>query len=67
MDLGLAEERYRLGCLTGCDRAEECTAAVGQRVLDVLTTQAGLSSDPAGEAVIRWLKAEIAPTSPTTT
>ena len=64
--LGLPEERYRLGCLTGFGRAEECTAAVGQRVLDVLTNQPGLSSDPAGKAVIRWLKAEMAPTSPTT-
>jgi len=32
--LGLPEERYNLGCLTGFGRAEECTAAVGQRVLD---------------------------------
>ena len=65
--LGLPEERYRVGCLTGFGRAEECTAAVGQRVLDVLTNQPGLSSDPAVEAVIRWLKAEMAPTSSTTT
>ena len=64
--LGLPEDRYRLGCLTGFGRAEECTAAVGQRVLEVLTNQPGLSSDPAGEAVIRWLKAEMTPTSPTT-
>jgi hypothetical protein len=63
--LGLPEERYRLGCLTGFGRAEECTTAVGQRVLDVLTNQPGLSSDPAAEGVIRWLKAEIAPTTPT--
>ena len=62
MDLGLPEERYRLGCLTGFGRAEECTAAVGQRVLDVLTNQPGLSSDPVDEAMIRWLKAEMAPT-----
>ena len=63
--LGLPEERYRLGCLTGFGRAEECTAAVGQRVLDVLKNQPGLSSDPNGEAVILWLKGEIAPTSAT--
>ena len=61
--LGLPEERYRQGCLTGFGRAEECTAAVGQRVLDVLTNQPGLSSDPAGEAVIRWLEAKMAPAS----
>jgi len=65
VDLGLQEERYRLECLTGFGRAEECTAAVGQRVLDVFTNQPGLSSDPAGEAVIQWLKA--ARTSLTTT
>jgi hypothetical protein len=34
--LGLPEERYRQGCLTGCGRAEECTVAVGQRVLDAV-------------------------------
>ena len=63
--LGLPEERYRLGCLTGFGRAEECMAAVGQRVLDVLTNQPRLSSDPAGEGVIWWLKAVRARTSPT--
>jgi hypothetical protein len=30
--LGLPEEQYRLGCLTGFGRAEKYTAAVGQRV-----------------------------------
>lgn len=64
--LDLPEERYRLACLTGFGRAEECTAAVGQRVLDVLANQPGLSSDPATEAVVRWLRAEITPTTPTT-
>ena len=44
--LGLPEERYGLGCFKG--RAEECTAAVGQRVLDWLTNRPALSSDPAG-------------------
>jgi hypothetical protein len=63
--LGIPEERYRLGCLTGFGRAEECTTVVGQRVLDVLTNQPELSSDPATEGVVRWLKAEIAPTTPT--
>ncbi|KAI9450349.1 hypothetical protein F5148DRAFT_598257 [Russula earlei] len=47
--LGLPEERYRQECLAGFGRAEECTAAVGQRVLDVLSTQPGLSSDPTAE------------------
>ena len=57
--LGLPEERYRQECLTGFGRAEECTVAVGQRVLHVLSDESGLSSDPAAEAVILWLKAEI--------
>jgi len=60
--LGLPEERYRQECLSGFGRAEECTSAVGRRVLDVLSTQPGLSSDPAAEAVICWLEAEISPT-----
>ena len=63
--LGLSEERYRQECLTGFGRAEECTAAVGQRVLDVLSNQPGLTSDPVAAAVVRWLKTEITPTSPT--
>ena len=57
--LGLPEERYRQECLTGFGRAEECTVAVGQRVLHVLSDESGLSSHPATEAVILWLKAEI--------
>jgi hypothetical protein len=61
--LGLPEERYRQDCLAGFGRAEECTAAVGRRVLDVLSNQPGLTSDPVAEAVVRWLKNEITPTS----
>lgn len=57
--LGLPEERYRKECLTGFGRAEECTGAVGQRVLHVLSSQSELLTDPAAEAVVRWLKAEI--------
>ena len=49
--------------VTGFGRAKEYTAAVVQRVLDTLTNQPGLSSDPTGEAVIQWLKGEIAPTA----
>jgi len=64
--LGLPEERYRQDCLAGFGRAEECTAAVGRRVLDVLSNQPGLTSDPVAEAVVRWLKTEITPTSSST-
>ena len=59
--LGIPEERYRQECLAGFGRAEECTVAVGKRVLDVLSNQPGSVSDPAAEAVVRWLKAEITP------
>ena len=41
--LGLPEERYRL---TGFVRAEECTAVVGQRVLDVLSKRTGAHIQP---------------------
>jgi hypothetical protein len=64
--LGLPEERYRRECLAGFGRAEECTAAVGQRVLEVLSNQPGISFDPSAEAVVCWLKSEIAPTGSTT-
>ena len=64
--LGLPEERYRRECLAGFGRAEECIAAVGQRVLDVLSGQPGLLSDPVAEAVVRWLKTDITPTTSTT-
>ena len=36
----------------GFSRAEECTAVVGQTVLDVLTNQTGLLSKPASVAMI---------------
>lgn len=55
--LGLPEEGYRKGCLSGFSRAEECTLAVGQRVLDAL--QAGSESNA---IVIRWLEMEMAGT-----
>ena len=52
--LGLPEEGYRKGCLSGFSRAEECTLPVGQRVLDVLRT------DPEpNKVVIRWLETEM--------
>lgn len=53
--LGLAEDEYRKGCLSGFGRAEECSAAVGQRVLDVFRR-----GEVAPAAVRRWLEAEMA-------
>ncbi|KAI0051875.1 hypothetical protein FA95DRAFT_1511461 [Auriscalpium vulgare] len=58
--LGFTEDQYRQGCLTGFGRAEECTSAVGQRVLDVLQSSAGVAADPAASAVVEWLKVEVA-------
>lgn len=59
--LGLSQGQYRAGCLTGFGRAEECTPAVGERVLDVLKEgmPAGMEPAPGVEAVMQWLKAEV--------
>lgn len=56
--LGVSEDDYRKGCLPGFSRAEECVAAVGQRVLDVLLADETPTS--AATAVIRWLEVEVA-------
>ncbi|KAF8160933.1 hypothetical protein B0H34DRAFT_766044 [Crassisporium funariophilum] len=53
--LGIPEDEYRKGCLSGFGRAEECTVAIAQRAIDVLQT------DPvANKIVIRWLEMELA-------
>jgi hypothetical protein len=53
--LGLSEDEYRKGCLSGFGRAEECAAAVGQRVLDIFRRE-GVAL-----AIVReWLEAEMA-------
>ncbi|KAJ7874721.1 hypothetical protein B0H14DRAFT_3083341 [Mycena olivaceomarginata] len=57
--LGLPEDGYRKGCLSGFGRAEECAGAVGQRVLDVLRREEGVPAIvPA--IVLEWLEAEMA-------
>lgn len=53
--LGLSEEEYRRGILTGFSRAEECADAVGHRVLQTLR-----ASPEVNEVVIRWLDCELA-------
>ncbi|KAJ6497849.1 hypothetical protein C8R45DRAFT_142035 [Mycena sanguinolenta] len=53
--LGLAEDEYRNGCLSGFGRAEECAGAVGQRVLDVLRRDQGVPT-----IVREWLEGEMA-------
>ncbi|KAF9528534.1 hypothetical protein CPB83DRAFT_315100 [Crepidotus variabilis] len=53
--LGISEDEYRKGCLSGFSRAEECALAICQRALDVLQT------DPfPNQAVIHWLEMELA-------
>jgi hypothetical protein len=58
--LGISEEEYRKGCLSGFGRAEECTVAVAQCVMDEL------KANPSRNAiVIRWLEMELAETEDT--
>ncbi|THH16186.1 hypothetical protein EW146_g4412 [Bondarzewia mesenterica] len=58
--LGIPEEQYRAGCLSKPARAEECTVAVGKRVLGVLGQEGSASSNPEASAVVEWLKMEVA-------
>ncbi|KAK7685155.1 hypothetical protein QCA50_011518 [Cerrena zonata] len=39
--LGLTEKVYRAGCVSGFSRAEDCTVAVGERVLAILRDEVG--------------------------
>ncbi|KAL1747070.1 hypothetical protein HDZ31DRAFT_80767 [Schizophyllum fasciatum] len=52
--LGLTEDEYRRGCLSGFARAEECADAVGARVLDVLRQDAAVP-----RVVVQWLEREL--------
>ncbi|OCH91428.1 hypothetical protein OBBRIDRAFT_728808 [Obba rivulosa] len=54
--LGLTENDYRKGCLGGFGRAEECTVAVGARVLDAFRAESSGRAD----AVVRWLEHQVA-------
>ena len=52
--LGISEDEYRKGCLSGFSRAEECAIPVAQRVMEILRLDA-----PANEVVIKWLEIEL--------
>lgn len=52
--LGLSDEEYRKGCLSGFSRAEECAGVVAQRVLYVLPKDCGANEVPA-----KWLEVEV--------
>lgn len=49
--LGIPEEEYRKGCLSGFGRAEECTVTIAHSVMDVLQTNSSTNA-----IVIRWLE-----------
>ncbi|KDR75334.1 hypothetical protein GALMADRAFT_547826 [Galerina marginata CBS 339.88] len=55
--LGISDEEYRKACLSGFSRAEECTPAIVQRVMDVLQ-----GDQESNNIVIRWLEMEMADT-----
>ncbi|ESK91046.1 hypothetical protein Moror_16351 [Moniliophthora roreri MCA 2997] len=50
--LGVSEDEYRSGCLTGFGRAEECATAVGVRVCEYFQLEGKT-------LLLRWLEAEI--------
>ncbi len=52
--LGISEEEYRKGCLSGFSRAEECDETVGQRILDILKTDT-----VSNYVVTQWLETEL--------
>lgn len=70
--LGLSEKVYRAGCVSGFSRAEDCTVAVGERVLGVLRDEVARirKGDSVGggtgvketevDVVLRWLERDIA-------
>ncbi|TFY66357.1 hypothetical protein EVG20_g4742 [Dentipellis fragilis] len=58
--VGLSVEEYRQGCLTGYGRAEECTAAVGRKVLQSLEKEVVVTVSPHANAVKQWLEAQVA-------
>ncbi|CAL1707207.1 unnamed protein product [Somion occarium] len=65
--LGLTEAVYRAGCISGFSRAEECTIAVGQRILAMLREELAQVANANANAVLKeayvvlnWLEREIA-------
>lgn len=61
--LGLTEEGYRKGCLSGFGRADECAVAVGQRVADVLRAGTKVYGDASLERVrivVDWVDRQVA-------
>ncbi|KAL6310406.1 hypothetical protein BKA93DRAFT_721688 [Sparassis latifolia] len=64
--LGFSEEDYRKGCLSGFGRADECAAAVGQRMSDVLRAQGSVGTMVAPErleVIVSWIDRQVADVS----
>lgn len=53
--LGLSEDEYRNGCLSGIGRAEECASVIAHRIMDVLRMHGDING-----IVYRWLQLETA-------
>ena len=58
--LGLSEAEYRRGCLSGFGRAEECTEAVGKRIMEALRTGALVGASERVDVLMRWVESQIA-------
>lgn len=58
--LGLSEAEYRRGCLSGFGRAEECTEAVGKRIMEALRTGALVGASERVDVLMRWVEGQIA-------
>jgi hypothetical protein len=52
--LGISDDQYKNGCLSGFGRAESCAEMVGQKVLEVICADGNCSS-----MVVSWLTEEI--------
>lgn len=58
--LGLSEAEYRRGCLSGFGRAEECTEAVGKRMLEALRSGALIGASEKVDVLTKWVEGQIA-------
>jgi len=56
--LGISDEEYRNGCLSGFGRADECGATVAHRILDTLNMEG--TDDLKNKIVIDYLESNVA-------
>ena len=58
--LGLSETEYRDGCLSGFGRADDCTPAIAERMLTILSGEAQAADDEAKtKIVVKYLEGSI--------